>query len=43
MSTHVIKVLVPRRIAVPRGARWAAAAAAWIVRVLSASRPEVRP
>jgi hypothetical protein len=42
MSTHVIKVLVPPRVAMPRGARWAAAAAFWIVRVLSTHKPEVQ-
>jgi hypothetical protein len=36
MSSHVIKVLVPPSVVSPRGARWAAAAAVWIGRILSA-------
>ena len=34
MSNPVIRVLVPRAVAAPRGAQWAAAAALWIARTL---------
>ena len=32
MSHQSIKVIVPRRVAAPRGARWAAEAALWLAR-----------
>jgi hypothetical protein len=38
MSSQFIKVLVPRAVATPRGAQWAAAAALWIAQGFS-SRP----
>jgi hypothetical protein len=47
MSVRTVRTIVPPPVAVPRGALWAADAAAWIIGLLRPLRPahreEVRP
>ena len=43
MSQPILKFLVPQAVVAPRGAVWAALAAAWIARHLATDAPGARP